>query len=103
METDKSATILEAQWMEREIPRIDQELHDLQAAERELLTAPLETVRQAYTDAYRAGRKRAHPFYHRRRSVKATGGGYRARSRWKARSRFPPIPAGRMPPETRVG
>jgi hypothetical protein len=81
METDKSATILEAQWMEREIPRIEQELRDLQAAEQELLTAPLETVRQAYTNAYRAGRKRAHPFYHRRRSVKATEGGYRARSR----------------------
>jgi hypothetical protein len=81
METDKSATILEAEWMERELPRIEQELHDLQAAEQELLTAPLETVRQAYTDAYRAGRKRAHLFYHRRRSVKATGGGYRARSR----------------------
>lgn len=81
METDKGATILEAQWMEREIPRIEQELRDLQAAEQELLTAPLETVRQAYTDAYRAGRKRAHPFYHRRRSVQATEGGYRARSR----------------------
>ena len=79
MESDKRATILEAQWMEREIPRIEQELHDLQAAEQELLTAPLETVRQAYTDAYRAGRKRAHPFYHRRRSVRATAGGYRAR------------------------
>lgn len=81
METDKSATILEAQWMEREIPRIEQELRDLQAAEQELLTAPLETVRQAYTDAYRAGRKRAYPFYHRRRSVQATEGGYRARNR----------------------
>jgi hypothetical protein len=81
METDKSATILEAQWMEREIPRIEQELRDLQAAEQELLTAPLETVRQAYTDAYRAGRKLAHPFYHRRRSVRATEGGYRARTR----------------------
>jgi hypothetical protein len=81
METDKSATILEAQWMEREIPRIDQELRDLQAAEQELLTAPLETVRQAYTDAYRTRRKRAHPFYHRRRSVRATEGGYRARNR----------------------
>jgi hypothetical protein len=81
METDKSATILEAQWMEREIPRIDQELRDLQAAEQELLTTPLETVRQAYTDAYRAARARAHPFYHRRRSVRATGSGYRARNR----------------------
>ena len=81
METDKSATILEAQWMEREIPRIEEELRDLQAAEQELLTAPLETVRQAYTDTYRAGRKLAHTFYHRRRSVRATGGGYRARTR----------------------
>jgi len=81
METDKSATILEAQWMEREIPRIERELHDLRATEQELLTAPLETVRQAYTDAYRAGRKRAHPFYHRRRSVRATGRGYRTRNR----------------------
>jgi len=81
METDKSATILEAQWMEREIPRIEKELRDLQAAEKELLTAPLETVRQAYTDTYRAGRKRAYLFYHRRRSVRATGGGYRARTR----------------------
>jgi hypothetical protein len=81
METDKSATILEAQWMEREIPRIEEELRDLQAAEQELLTAPLETVRQAYTDRYRAGRQRAYPFYHRRRSVRATAGGYRARTR----------------------
>lgn len=81
METDKSATILEAQWMEREIPRIEQELRELQAAEQELLTAPLETVRQAYTDAYRAVRQRAHPFYHRRRSVRAVDGGYRARRR----------------------
>jgi hypothetical protein len=81
METDKSATILEAEWMEREIPRIEQEMHDLKAAEQELLTSPLETVRQVYTDTYRAGRKRAYPFYHRRRSVKTTGAGYRARSR----------------------
>jgi hypothetical protein len=81
METDKSATILEAQWMEREIPRIEEELRDLQAAEQELLTAPLETVRQAYTDTYRAGRKLAHSFYHRRRAVRAAGGGYRARTR----------------------
>ena len=81
METDKSATILEAEWMEREIPRIEQEMHDLKAVEQELLTSPLETVRQVYTDAYRAGRKRAYPFYHRRRSVTTTGAGYRTRNR----------------------
>jgi hypothetical protein len=81
METDKSATILEAEWMEREIPRIEQEMHDLKALEQELLTSPLETVRQVYTDTYRAGRKRAYPFYHRRRSVRATGAGYRTRNR----------------------
>jgi hypothetical protein len=81
METDKSATILEAQWMEREIPRIEQELRELEATERELLTTPLDTVRQVYTDAYRAGRRRAHHFYHRRRAVRATSGGYRARNR----------------------
>jgi hypothetical protein len=81
MEMDKSGTILEAQWMEREIPRIEQELTDLQEAEQALLTAPLETVRQAYTAAYRAERQKAHRFYHRRRSVKSARQGYRTRNR----------------------
>ena len=81
MEMDKSATILEAQWMEREIPRIEEELGDLQAVEKELLTAPLETVREAYTAAYRAERQRAHHFYHRRRSVRSARQGTRTRDR----------------------
>jgi hypothetical protein len=79
METDKSATILEARWMEQEIPRIEAELGELRAAEQELLTAPLETVRRAYTDAYRGERKRAHSFYHHRRSVTPASQGYRER------------------------
>jgi hypothetical protein len=81
METDKSATILEARWMEQEIPRIEAELSELRAAEQELLTAPLDTVRRAYTDAYRAERKHAHAFYHRRRSVTPASQGYRERER----------------------
>jgi len=81
MPTDKSATILEVQWMELEIPRMEQELSELRTAEQELLTTPLETVHQAYTTTYRAERKRAHLFYHRRRTVAATSQGYRQRMR----------------------
>jgi len=79
MSTDKSATILEAQWMENEIPRMEAELAKLKETEQDLLTAPLETVSRAYTDTYRAERRRAHPFYHRRRSVAATSQGYAER------------------------
>ena len=79
MESDKSGTILEAQWMEREIPKMEQELAQLRLTERELLTAPLETVRQAYTDAYRVQRRRARAFYRRRRSVTPTRYGYKER------------------------
>lgn len=81
MQTDKSATILEVQWMEVEIPRIEQELNELRTMEQELLTTPLETVHQAYTTTYRAERKRANLFYHRRRTVAATSHGYRPRMR----------------------
>lgn len=80
MQMDKSATILEAQWLEQEIPRIQEELETLQNKERELLTTPLETVSRAYTDAYRAERKRAYLFYHRRRSVTPTAHGYKERN-----------------------
>jgi len=76
---DKSATILEAQWMEQEIPRIKEELAALKELEQELLTTPLETVSNAYTNAYRAEQQRAHPFYHRRRRVVPTKQGYRER------------------------
>jgi hypothetical protein len=79
MQKDKSATILEAQWMEQEIPRIEQELAQLKDKERELLTAPLATVTHAYTGAYRSERGRAHHFYRRRRSVTPTRYGYRER------------------------
>lgn len=79
MPTDKSATILEAQWMEKEIPRMEEELQILKELEQELLTAPLETVNQAYTSTFRAARKRAYPFYHRRRSVTPTRYGYKER------------------------
>jgi hypothetical protein len=79
MSTDKRATILEAQWMEQEIPRIQAELASLQKLEQELLTTPLETVNQAYTTAFRASRRRARIFYHRRRSVTPTRYGYRER------------------------
>jgi len=75
MPTDKSAIILEAQWMENEIPRMEGELAKLKEAEQGLLTAPLDTVSRAYTDTYRAERRRAHPFYHRRRSVTPTRSG----------------------------
>jgi hypothetical protein len=81
MPTDKSATILEAQWMEQEIPRIEQELIESRKVEQDLLTTPLKTVHQAYTTAYRAERKRAHSFYHRRRTIAATSQGYRQRMR----------------------
>jgi hypothetical protein len=76
---DKSATILEAQWMEKEIPRIKEELSALKTLEQELLTTPLETVSSAYQETYRAKQERAHPFYNRRRSVKPTRYGYRER------------------------
>jgi hypothetical protein len=79
MQKDKSATILEAQWMEQEIPRIEQEVAQFRAKEQELLTAPLATVTQAYTDRYRAERRRAYYFYRRRRSVTPTRYGYRER------------------------
>ena len=81
MQTDKSVTILEVQWMEGEIPRIEQELSELNKMEQELLTTPLETVHQAYTTTYRAERQRAQPFYRRRRTVAATSHGYRQRMR----------------------
>jgi hypothetical protein len=79
MPTDKTAIILEAQWMENEIPRMENELARLMESEQNLLTAPLETVSRAYTDTYRAERRRAHPFYHRRRSVAPTSHGYTER------------------------
>jgi hypothetical protein len=79
MQMDKSATILEAQWLEKEIPRIDHEIKELVKTEQELLTSPLETVSQAYATTYRNERQRAHPFYHRRRSVTPTRYGYRER------------------------
>ena len=66
---DKSATILEAQWMEKEIPRIKEELAALKKLEQELLTTPLETVSRAYSDAYRTAQARGHLFYRRRRRV----------------------------------
>ncbi len=79
MPTDKSTIILEAEWMENEIPRMEKELANLKQAEQDLLTAPLETVSRAYTETYRAERRRAHPFYHRRRSVTPTRYGYAER------------------------
>lgn len=79
MQTDKSGTILEAQWIEKEIPRLEEELKALQKLEQELLTTPLETVSRAYTDTYREWRGRAYRWYHRRRSVKPTRGGFRER------------------------
>jgi hypothetical protein len=79
MQTDKSAIILEAQWIEKEIPKMEQELAALRNMEQELLTTPLETVSRAYTDAYRAQRHKAYIFYHRRRSVTPTRYGYRER------------------------
>jgi hypothetical protein len=79
MQTDKSAIILEAQWIEKEIPKMQQELAALRSTEQELLTTPLETVSRAYTDTYRAQRQKAYIFYHRRRSVTPTRYGYRER------------------------
>lgn len=76
---DKSATILEAQWMETEIPRIQEELDALKMLEQDLLTTPLETVSNAYQATYRAQQERAYPFYHRRRTVRPTKSGYRER------------------------
>jgi hypothetical protein len=81
MQTDRSITILEVQWMEGEIPKIEQELSELKKMEQELLTTPLETVHQAYTTTYRSERQRARPFYRRRRTVAATSHGYRQRMR----------------------
>ncbi|MBN1641021.1 MAG: hypothetical protein JXA09_07285 [Anaerolineae bacterium] len=77
---DKSATILEAQWIEKEIPRIRQELTKLKAEEQALLTTPLETVSQAYQDVYRAEMRLAVPFYRRARKMVATRYGYKERT-----------------------
>jgi hypothetical protein len=77
---DKSATILEAEWMEKEIPRIRKELDALQKQEQTLLTAPLETVSNAYQAAYRGAMERIAPFYRRRRRVVPTRYGYRERT-----------------------
>lgn len=77
MQADKSATILEAQWMETEIPRIEEELTSLKKLEQELLTTPMETIQQIYTSTYDAERQKAHPFYHRRRMVTPTRYGYK--------------------------
>jgi hypothetical protein len=79
MQADKSAIILEAQWMEQEIPRIEQELDALQRLEQELLTTPMETVSQIYTSTYNNERQKARPFYHRRRSITPTRYGYKER------------------------
>jgi hypothetical protein len=76
---DKSATILEAQWMEREIPRIREELAALKKQEQALLTAPLESVSNAYQTAYRETMAGMAPFYRRRRRVVPTRYGYRER------------------------
>ncbi len=77
---DKSNTILEAEWMEKEIPRIKEELSALRELEQELLTTPLETISSAYQDTYRGAQQRAYPFYHRRRRVVPTRYGYRERT-----------------------
>lgn len=76
---DKSTTILEAQWMEKEIPRIKDELEALKKLEQELLTTPLDTVSQAYTNTYRQENERIYPFYHRRRRMVPTRYGLRQR------------------------
>jgi hypothetical protein len=76
---DKSATILEAEWMEKEIPRIREELAALKKQEQTLLTAPLETVSNAYQAAYRGAMQGIAPFYRRRRRVVPTRYGYRER------------------------
>lgn len=77
---DKSATILEAQWLEGEIPRISDELDALKKLEQELLTTPLETVSTAYQETYRTSHKRLGRFYRRQRRVVPTRYGYRERS-----------------------
>ncbi|MBN1936564.1 MAG: hypothetical protein JW934_18015 [Anaerolineae bacterium] len=79
MQADKSTIILEAQWMENEIPRIENELDALKKLEQELLTAPIESINQVYTETYNKVRKRAYPFYHRRRTVTPTRYGYKER------------------------
>jgi nitrate reductase assembly molybdenum cofactor insertion protein NarJ len=79
MEADRTAIILEAQWMEKEIPKLEDELKALKKLEQDLLTTPLEAVNQAYTSTYRSERQWAYPFYHRRRTVRATRYGYRER------------------------
>ena len=76
---DKRPTILEAEWMEKEIPRIKEELSALKALEQELLTTPLETVRSAYEDSYRNAQKTAYAYYRRRRRVVPTRYGLRER------------------------
>jgi hypothetical protein len=76
---DKSTTILEAQWMEKEIPRIRQELAALKEQEQTLLTTPLETVSNAYQAAYRGAMASIAPFYQRGRRVVPTRYGYRER------------------------
>jgi hypothetical protein len=76
---DKSTTILEAEWMEKEIPRIRDELATLKKREQMLLTAPLESVSNAYQAAYRQAMDSIAPFYRRRRRVVPTRYGYRER------------------------
>jgi uncharacterized protein HemX len=76
---DKRATILEAEWMEKEIPRIKEELNALKALEQELLTTPLETVSSAYENTYRDAQKTAYAYYRRRRRVVPTRYGLRER------------------------
>lgn len=77
---DKSAIILEAQWMEKEIPRIREELAALKKQEQVLLTAPLETVSNAYQTTYREAMEGMAPFYRRRRRVVPTRYGYKERT-----------------------
>jgi hypothetical protein len=76
---DKSTTILEAEWMEKEIPRIRDELAALRKREQTLLTAPLESVSNAYQAAYREAMANIAPFYRRRRRVVPTRYGYKER------------------------
>lgn len=76
---DKSATILEAEWMEKEIPRLRDELAALKKQEQALLTAPLESVSNAYQAAYRDAMASIGPFYRRRRRVVPTRYGYKER------------------------
>lgn len=76
---DKSTTILEAEWMEKEIPRIREELAALKNREQTLLTDPLESVSNAYQAAYRESMASIAPFYRRRRRVVPTRYGYKER------------------------